>query len=225
MSLTQAREFLIGAYHDLPNILFIGSLILGSITGYLSLVWVSLGLIINAAVVAAGQGLLKLLFPKWSQVVVKSGSMICEVVRSQEKLRNIESLFGEVTVVAPSYWMSSAVFFAIFIIYNSIRVALRAPERGVSKEKVDVRRAFSMSIMVIATVFLALILGRSYTGCETWLGGALGSLIGGGLAIGYWHLLDACDSGIIPDILQVVSALAPAKNQDTVPVVCTPPPK
>ena len=53
MSLDAARSFLLGAYHDLPNVLFMGSLVLGSITGYLPLVWVSLGLILNGASVAA----------------------------------------------------------------------------------------------------------------------------------------------------------------------------
>lgn len=226
MSFTRAREFLIGAYHDLPNVLFVGSLILGSMTGYLSLVWVALGMIINAAVVAIFQGLFSLLFPTWNQVVVESGSMICEIVRSQERLSSMKTaIFGETSVVAPSYWISSALFFAVFLIFNSFKVGLRESERGAQKDKADVRRAFSMSVLVVAVAFLGLVMGRVYTGCETGLGIVSGALIGGGVAIGYWNLLDACNSGIVPDILQVVSSMAPAKNKDLTPVVCTAPPQ
>ena len=62
MSVVRLRQFLIGLYHDLPNILFSGSLVLGSVTGYLPLVWVSMGLIVNAFGVASLQGLFELLF-------------------------------------------------------------------------------------------------------------------------------------------------------------------
>jgi len=55
MSVARMRQFLLGLYHDLPNVLFTGSFVLGSITGYLPLVWVSLGLIFNGLIVSAIQ--------------------------------------------------------------------------------------------------------------------------------------------------------------------------
>lgn len=214
----RAREFLLGTYHDLPNVLFIGSLILGSIMGYLPLVWVSLGLILNGASVAVLQGVLSLLFPTWRQVSVPSGSTACEILGSV-----VGTAGTATTVVAPSHWLSAATFFAMFSIYNSIRVALKPPARGASVEKIDTRRAFSLSVLVIGVVFLGLIMGRGFSGCETWVGGVLGVLIGGGIAVGYWHLLDACGSGTIPDVLQVVHSLPPPADVSNVPVVCTPP--
>jgi hypothetical protein len=215
MSLARAREFLLGAYHDLPNVLFIGSLILGSLTGYLSLIWVALGLILNGSAISIVQGLMTLMFPNWAQVSVASGSLSCEVIRSNTG--------RETTVVAPSHWLAATVFFAAFVIYNSIRVAIRPPEAGVAQEKIDTRRALSLSVFVVGIVFFLLVLARGFSGCETWLGGSLGILMGGGIAIGYWHLLDACNSGIIPDILQVVGSMAPARSNDTTPILCTPP--
>jgi hypothetical protein len=215
MSLARAREFLLGAYHDLPNVLFTGSLILGILTGYLSLIWVALGLIVNGSAVSIVQGLMALIFPTWAQVSVQSGSLACEVIRSGSS--------SGVTVVAPSHWLAATAFFAVFLVYNSIRVAIRPPEKGVSPEKVDVRRALSLSVFVVGIVFFLLVLARGLSGCETWLGGSLGVLLGGGIAIGYWHLLNACDSGIIPDILQIVGSMAPANSDKDVPVLCTPP--
>jgi len=221
MSLMRSREFLIGVYHDLPNVLFIGSLILGSITGYLSLIWVSLGLILNGGIVAIVQGLLSMLFPTWNQVQVAAGSAICEIISSHSK----PFMNSGVTVVAPSHWLSAATFFAVFSIYNSIQVGMRQSVPGADKDKVNNRQAFSLTVLTVGLVFFALIMARGFSGCETWLGGVLGVLIGGGLAIGYWHLLDACGTGMIPDILQVVQSLPPSSdNREDVPVVCTPPP-
>ena len=215
------REFLLGSYHDLPNVLFVGSLILGSIMGYLPLVWVSLGLILNGASVAVLQGILSLVFPKWAQVSVPSGSSACEILGSVVGTAGTSGT----TVVAPSHWLSAATFFAVFSIYNSIRIALKPPARGASSEKIDTRRAFSLSVLVIGVVFLGLIMGRGFGGCETWLGGISGVLVGSGLGIGYWHLLDACGTGAIPDVLQVVHSLPPPADIANVPVICTPPPE
>ena len=218
MSLTRIREFLLGVYHDLPNVLFMGSLVLGSMTGYLPLVWMSLGLMLNGAVVSLGQGVLSLLFPKWAQVNVQAGSAICEIITRSSTPHSGSA----VTVVAPSHWLAAAAFFAVFSIYNSVRVGLRKPADGADPDKVDVRRAFSLSVLLIGLVFFALIMARGFSGCETWLGGSLGVLIGGGLAVAFWHILDVCNTGMVPDILQVITSLPPPGAGQDVPVVCTP---
>lgn len=218
--MARARTFLLGTYHDLPNVLFIGCLVLGAITGYLPLVWLSLGLMLNGAVVAILQGLMSFLFPTWAQVAVPANSLACDVFA---KVAGSGSR-GGVSIVAPSHWLAAAVFFATFSVYNSARVAMKEPARGASSDKVDNRRAFSLSTLVIGLVFLGFIFFRGFTGCETWLGSVLGAVVGGGSAVAYWHILDACGSGLIPDVLQVVGSLAPS-GSDTVPVVCSPPPQ
>ena len=219
-ALVRARTFLLGAYHDLPNVLFMGSFLLGAITGYLPLVWVSLGLVFNGAVVAAFQGLLSYLFPKWAQVAMPANSYACDIFA---RMGGAAGGRGGVSYVAPSHWLSAAVFFAMFSIYNSIKIALREPASGAPKEKVDTRRAFSLTTMTIGLFFLALIFARGFTGCETWLGATTGALVGGAGAIGFWHLLDACGAGTIPDVLQVVNAMAPGgPDGDEVPVICSP---
>ena len=219
MSLARAREFLLGLYHDLPNVLFIGSLILGSITGYLPLVWVSLGLLINGGLIAAVQGLLGLMLPNWNQVFVNADSPSCDILSSSRPGGG-----DGTTIVAPSHWLGAAVFFAVFSIYNSIRVGMKPATEGAKSYKVNIRRAFSLSVLVIGVIFFLMVLLRGFSGCETWLGGILGIAFGGGAAIGYWHLLDACGSGMIPDLLQVVASLPPPGSGSSVPVVCTPPP-
>jgi hypothetical protein len=62
---------------------------------------------------------------------------------------------------------------------------------------------------------------RGLTGCETWFGGLTAFLMSGGLAISFWHLLNSCGGGRIPDILQVIGAMAPDASESRVPVVCS----
>lgn len=219
----RARTFLLGAYHDLPNVLFMGAFLLGALVGYLPLVFLSLGLIANGAVIAALQGFLTLLFPTWGQVVLPANSIACDIFGKVNGVTMPNAAAGLVPV-APSHWIGAAVFFAVFHIYNSIQVLGRDPARGASPDKVDNRRAYSLSTLVIGGVFLLLVFARGFTGCETWLGSVLGALVGGCMAIGYWGLLDSCGAGTVPDILQVVGSLAPGAGEGNVPVVCAPPP-
>jgi hypothetical protein len=227
MSLIRTRQFLLGAYHDLPNVLFVGSLLLGSIAGYLPLVWVAVGMIFNGLNVAVVQALLGLIFPldpknpgqAYSQVWQRS-SESCGVLFPDEKAPP-KGIDATLHLVAPSYWIASALFFATFSIYNSIRVALRPKVKGAKDDKADVRRALTMTTVVVGFAFFGLVLLRGFTQCETVLGGILGSLIGIGSAIGFWHILDVCGTGVVPDVLQVVNSLPPPGQTD-VPVVCAP---
>ena len=219
MSLAGAREFLLGAYHDLPNVLFMGSLVMGSILGYLPLVWVSLGLILNGGVVSLLQGLLRLLFPTWDQVSIYAGSPACEVLgRTSLSMGPVRT--GGTSPVAPSHWLSAASFFSAFVVYNSIKVAGRGSARGASAEKVSARQAFSLSVAVVGLAFMGIVLARGYSGCETWLGGATGIVVGILLAISYWQFLDLCGTGKGPDVLQVTASLEPVAKDSETPIVC-----
>ena len=103
MDLIAVREFLLSTYHDLPNVIFMGSLLLGSMFGYLPLVWVAVGMMFNGAVVSILQGIIAFVFPNWAQVVVPSGSYACEIFKT-----NVYSTkSGSLTVVAPSHWLSA----------------------------------------------------------------------------------------------------------------------
>jgi hypothetical protein len=121
--------------------------------------------------------------------------------------------------------MSSASFFAWFSIYNSIRVAIREPKGKADSRLMTTRKAFSISTLLMGIFFFLLVGARAFTGCETLVGGAVGVLLGASVAIGYWHILDGCGTGKIPDVLQVVGSMAPEKNKQEQPVMCTAPPR
>jgi hypothetical protein len=217
------RQFLLGGYHDLPNVLFVGSLLIGSITGYLPLVWVSIGLIFNAFNVAILQGILRLLFspgnvPYDNQIYMTGMSAACNVVFPGNRTKM--SLDGTSHIVAPSYWLASAIFFATFSVYNSIRVGLLPNVKGANQDKTDARRAFTLTTFIIGVVFFILTLARGFGGCETYFGAGTGIAVGMAGAIAFWHFLDACGTAMVPDVLQVVNSMPPPGKNNEIPVVC-----
>lgn len=221
LSMDRARSFLLMTYHDLPNVLFIGSLFFGILSGYLPLIWVGLGLALNWVAIFIIQQIFELLFSQESTQAFRNKSLNCGY-----GFQINQSLIGSFIptgkeAVAPSFWMGSAFFFSIFCIYNSIRVMLRPASPNANQDMKDNRKAYTISTLVIGLVFMGLIFLRSFTGCETLFGGITSFLLSGGLAIGFWHLLDACGTGRIPDILQVVGSMAPISNENTAPVVCS----
>lgn len=223
MSMDRARSFLLMTYHDLPNILLVGSLFFGILSGYLPLVWVGLGMVVNWLILYLGQVILGLLFDKGNDTLVyKNTSLNCSYgFKVWQSLAENRYSPGDRQPVAPSFWMGSAFFFSIFCIYNSFRVMFHKGSDGATQEMKDNRQAYTISTVVIGFVFFGLIIMRGMTGCETWFGGLTAFLLSGGLAISYWHLLDSCGGGRIPDILQVIGSLAPDASTQRVPVVCS----
>jgi hypothetical protein len=213
--LLRIREFTLTTYHNLPNTIFVTSLLLGAIQGNLPMIWVALGMICNSLTVTAFQELLTLILdPSWSQLS-QPASAVCSI------MPDIEPNAPKFVTVAPSHWFASTTYFVVFVLYNAIKVALRPAAVGADPKKVDVRLAFSMSVIMLSVFFFAILLLRGLTGCETWLGSITGILVGSGVAVGYWHLLDVCHSGVPPDILNVVSATAPEQSSEQTPVICT----
>jgi uncharacterized membrane protein YecN with MAPEG domain len=213
MDFPEARKFLLASYHDLPNVLFVGSLVIGLVSGYLPLVWASAGLAMNWVVTIMFQMLAMLVGQYYPGFVTKTLPRSCSVAGIESKDR----------LVVPSLWMSSSAFFAMFTIYNSIRVTMRKSKAAVDEKLVSARRAFSISTFFVGIIFLLLIFARMFTECDTWLGGGLGVLVGAGVAIGFWHLVDCSGSGKIPDLLQVVGSMAPDKVATETPLMCVPP--
>jgi hypothetical protein len=211
----RVREFTLTTYNNLPNTLFIASILMGTIQGNMPMIWVALGFILTGSVTGTVQEILALLFPKWNQVHQPS-SPTCSIMPEFSP-----GAAAPNTIVAPSHWFASTTYFVVFIFYNAVQVALRPVAQGADAKKVDTRIAFSMSVVMLSIFFFALLLLRGFTGCETWLGSFLGIAVGTGIGIGYWHLLDICHSGVPPDILNIVSATAPEAKSSPVPVVCT----
>jgi hypothetical protein len=239
MDFPEVRKFLLASYHDLPNILFVGSLLLGSLLGYLPLVWMALGLVFTGVGNTVVQMIFRLFFKvfptlqeKWKNqffLNAEEASQKCfvgfQVSMDKNGVRkgSLTSSTQPTIFGAPSYWMSAATFFAVFSIYNSIRVTARETRGRVDPLLVSTRKAFSISTLVIGVVFMLLVFARGFTGCETITSGTLGALLGIGMAVGFWHILDVCGTGKMPDILQVIGSMAPDQSATQTPVMCVAP--
>lgn len=216
--LLRLRELTLTSYHNLPNTIFITLLLLGAVQGNLSMIWVAVGMAGNTLTVTAFQELLTIIFdPSWNQLS-QPLSATCSIIPDSDWPASSNA--GKYITVAPSHWFAATTYFVVFILYNAIQVAMRPIAKGADHNKVDVRLAFTMSVISLSIFFFAILLLRGFTGCETWLGSILGILVGSGVAVGYWHLLDVCSSGVPPDILNVVAAIAPPRESDNVPVMC-----
>lgn len=224
MEFARVREFLLGAYYDLPNVLVTGSLLIGALSGYMPLLWLSLGLIVLDLPVTYGLQL------AMNYVVNRflPGSTLFSI--SSERCGAppfIPAAGGPappiIDFMAPTYWMTATIFFAVFTGYNAVRILFKASAKGATQQQINMRRAYCFAVLLIAVIFGGIAGTRILSGCETLAGGALGAAVGGFLAVGYWHLLDVCGSGLVPDILQIVANSAPGTSGPITPVICTKP--
>ena len=226
MEFARAREFVIGAYHDLPNVLLVGSLLLGSITGYRPLLLLSIGLLaFNLPVTyltQLGTGYFAAAKPYF--VVERSGRCATFSQPSNAPSNNNNNLgaagFPVIDASGPTWWMTSAAFFFFFTLYNAIMIMASPANPNATTDQRNNRNAYCYAVIVISVVFLFLASSRWLSGCETAAGGVVGLLLGIGLAAAYWHILDVCGNGLVPDILQIIGNSAPERGPDVTPVVC-----
>lgn len=218
MEFARIREFLLATYHDLPNVLVTGSLLVGALTGYMPLLWLSLGLLVmDLPITYLIQVIMKYFF---------NGNPYLSVSSTQCGTRPYVAHLGApvapvIDFMAPTFWMSATIFFAVFTGYNAIRILFKTSAKGATQQQINMRRAYCWAVLLISLIFAFLAGLRVMTGCETFAGGLLGALVGGSLAIGYWELLDVCGSGLVPDILQIVANSAPATSGPVTPIICT----
>jgi len=215
MEFAKIREFILGAYHDLPNVLVTGSLLIGALSGYMPLLWLSLGLLaLDLPVTYVFQVLMGQFF---------AGNPYLTVNGAACGPRYYDQGAAIIDIMAPTFWMSSSIFFAVFTGYNALRILFKTSSKGATQQQTNMRRAYCFAVLLIAIIFFFIAGSRVLTGCETLAGGSLGAILGGSLAVIYWHILDVCGSGLVPDILQIVANSAPSTSGLVTPVICTKP--
>ena len=226
MEFARSREFVVGAYHDLPNVLLTGSLLLGSVTGYRPLVWLSVGLLFfNLPITYVVQhitGYFSALQPYFAVDKSDRCATFSDPSRRPSGNNNnapVSTSMAVLDAVGPTWWMTSAFFFFFFTLYNAIAVMM-TPNPYATLDQQNNRTAYCYAVIAISVVFLILAGCRLLSGCESVAGGAVGAILGSTLAICYWHMLNACGNGLVPDILQIIGNSSPQKGSDTTPIVC-----
>ena len=121
----------------------------------------------------------------------------------------------------PSEWMTQTAFILCFVIYNSY---ILMKMKGNNKLfDAYLRRMSRTQISILASsVLLVTFMGIRYqTGCDTGFSILLSSLLGWGLAVAYWHILDICNTQLNSDVLGITRNMAPATDDPEIAVVCT----
>jgi len=225
MEFARAREFVVGAYHDLPNVLLTGSLLLGSVTGYRPLVWLAVGLLFFNLPITYGVQLVTGFFDLLRPYVEVDKADRCRTYSDPSKNpANNDAAESTSTPVldtrGPTWWMTSAGFFFFFTLYNAIMVMSSARNPNATIDQQNNRNAYCYAVIWISVVFLIMAGCRLISGCEAKVGGIVGLGLGVVLAVIYWHLLNVCGNGLVPDILQIIGNQSPQKGSGVTPVLC-----
>jgi len=121
----------------------------------------------------------------------------------------------------PSEWMTETAFILCFIIYNSW--ILMKKKGNTSLFEAYQRRMSRTQISLLASgVLLAAFMAIRYQmGCDTGVSIFISTAFGAGLAVGYWHILDICNTQLNSDVLGITRNMAPMTADPEQTIVCT----
>jgi hypothetical protein len=121
----------------------------------------------------------------------------------------------------PSQWITQTSFLFSFIIHNSVQLAGKAGNKNLFEAYQ--RRLSRTQISILACICLLLIFVglRIQSECDTPLNAIISVLLGAGIGVAYWQILDICNTQLHSDILGITRNMAPPNDNDEVSVVCT----
>ena len=125
--------------------------------------------------------------------------------------------------VVPSLWISLSSFFATYIFMNALNIYMEKPAR-VNRDRIAVQQRKGMgliSMMAVCILFVFLLIPRYWRFCETIAGIITGLIVGIGMGVAWWKILDACGPDVYPDIHGVMIGLKPGALR-THPMACAP---
>lgn len=198
------RNFLDQGFRSLPTILANCVLLLGLLQGNLTYLFFFVGLFIAAPTAALALNKSLYFFFK------NSTSSIFFAPNGNAEQCQLFPVFspfslGGSSFVVPSYWTTIISFFFIYLITNAAYI-YTAPAQKDSSEEAIRRRKFQTgsSMFILAAFFIIfMILRFSVSGCETTLGMAIGSALGGILGYSWYKALRDCGLGEYDDIFGI----------------------
>lgn len=212
--MAQIVEFLSGVLRFFPNTMIMTLLVGGVALARLSWIFIAAGaLLVTIAVL-----LLQYVFERTVGLGTIPGVAVLEACSLLPVVRGS----GTYSMV-PSMWVSVTTFFCAYIVTNAATIYTQRPSNAASKEMISVQqRKGTGLISILATVILYVaILGpRLMTGCEHWLGVLLGVALGILTGWGWWQILNAGGSDVLPDIHGVMLGLKPNIVRGN-PLACT----
>lgn len=210
------RGLLERSFASLPVLLFGWSLFVGSTTGNIGLLVLSMG---HATIAPLATWILHTIasfFGEWGKAnFTLPASSTCNILPGG---------FTEPSALVysiPSYWLAHIAFFFGFLISNADAVFTMPEEENAQNEKVERRKSQAQLVFYLAWFFFALFVFVRYKvmGCETIPGLIFGIPIFYFIGNGWYKLAREC-SARDSDVFGIVQGILPASASDPPPMTC-----
>jgi hypothetical protein len=211
----RGRELVLNGFQDLPNVLMIGSLVLGGISGSMPLIIMGLGAL------ATTGGYLAILnaISSYAPSYVRSAyDLACISHKANFNMKDPRS-----PDTVPSTWLFTVSYFIGYLLFNAGTIITLNPTNSDDVDKVNTRQAQGISIMIaLIIMFLMFVVYRYRTKCETLFTTIIGALLGLGIGIGVFNGFSQTDLRIA-DVLQIRQGMEPSvtSQYQTKPIMCT----
>lgn len=207
------REFALSSLQHFPFTMFVSFLIMGFIFFQPTWSLVSIGMLLTYLVVQLFQLALKEFLPDtWVAQAYNSGNGDFNPCYPYSTTARNYHL--------PSEWITQVSFLFTFIIYNSYIVGQKEGNKKLADAHQRRQIRVELSTMASVILLIAMIILRLYTGCDNTVSAIISTLLGAGLAIGYYTILDICNTQLHSDILGITRNMAPRVEEDVAAVVC-----
>jgi hypothetical protein len=213
---TQIRGLFYSGFMSLPLVLVGIILFLAASLGNLGLLMLSFGQILLVPFVVFVANMLHEFFFQGNPLFSVEAAKHCNLVPSADSIQSASGMIG----VAPSHWSAQITFFFVFLMTNAMVLYNKPPTEGADPAKVANRKAQTLTAFFISfALFVALIVLRQTTGCETIVGTALGILIVAPIANGWYHLAALCGARDA-DVFGILQKILPQNMKDEPPMTC-----
>jgi hypothetical protein len=210
-------EFALNSLENFPFTMSVSFMILGLIFFQPTWSLISLGVLMVFFLVTALQSFFGMIAPSLGEDIV--GALNTPVGAGTNTCYPYSGSARPFTF--PSEWMTQSAFILIFIMYNSW--ILMKKKGNTSLFEAYQRRMSRTQISLLASgVLLATFMGLRYQmGCDTGVSIFISTALGAGLAVGYWHILDICNTQLNSDVLGITRNMAPMTDDPEQAIVCT----
>lgn len=212
----RGKELVFNGIKDLPSILIVGGLLLGGMSGSVPLIVMALGGLASSASYLFLQNLLSSLGLSFLRVPYNSACVSHKTIGYYD-VKN-RGLIDETS----STWLFTVCYFIGYLFYNALTITILDPTTKDDIDKVNSRKAQGISVMIALLIMLFLFIGfRWKSKCENMITGPLGVLLGLGLGIGFFAMIQSSDLRIA-DVLQIKQGMEPINSLkgSVKPIVC-----
>ena len=208
------RDFSLSSIQNFPFTMAVSFLVLGLVFIQPSWVLLTAGIGVVYLIVImlqSGVGYLTPILPILNQLSIEipEGPNSCYPYSGTRRL-----------VTFPSEWMTLTSFILLFVYKNSAEINKLKGNRKMFDEYSRRMTKTQISMVVSLLILIFFIIMRVQMGCDTPVSALISTLIGFGLAVLYWNILDICNTKLNSDVLGITRNMVPPLGDDEQAIVC-----